>query len=34
MNLIFLRKYIFTELEKLPKEINSLIKFTNEKLKF
>ncbi len=27
-------EYIFTELEKLPKEINSLIKFTNEKLKF
>jgi len=25
--------HIFTELSKLPKEINSLIKFTNEKLK-
>lgn len=24
--------YIFQELQKLPKEINSLIKFTNEKL--
>ena len=25
-------KYIFNELNKLPKELNSLIKFTNEKL--
>ena len=25
--------YIFTELEKLPKAINHLIKYTNEKLK-
>jgi four helix bundle protein len=25
--------YIFTELEKLPKELHQLIKFTNEKLK-
>ena len=27
-------EHIFTELEKLPKEINWLIKFTNEKLKY
>ncbi|MEN8123062.1 MAG: four helix bundle protein [Bacteroidota bacterium] len=27
-------KYIFTELDKLPKEINALIKYTNEKLKY
>lgn len=27
-------KYIFTELEKLPKSINSLIKYTNEKLPY
>jgi len=26
-------QYIFTELDKLPKEINTLIKYTNEKLK-
>ncbi|MCF6240806.1 MAG: four helix bundle protein [Bacteroidales bacterium] len=26
--------HIFGKLEKLPKEINSLIKFTNDKLKF
>ena len=26
--------YIYTELDKLPKSINSLIKFTNEKLPF
>ncbi len=26
--------HIFSELEKLPKEINSLIKYTNEKLKY
>jgi len=26
--------YIFKELEKLPKEINGLIKFTNEKLQY
>jgi len=26
--------YIFAELEKLPKEINSLIKYTNDKLNF
>lgn len=26
--------YIFTELDKLPKEINGLIKFTNEKLQY
>jgi len=26
-------KHIFTELQKLPKELNQLIKFTNEKLK-
>ncbi|MBN2756171.1 MAG: four helix bundle protein [Bacteroidales bacterium] len=26
--------HIFTELEKLPKEINWLIKFTNEKLQY
>ncbi len=26
-------KYIFTELQKLPKAINALIKYTNEKLK-
>ncbi|MCF6269858.1 MAG: four helix bundle protein [Melioribacteraceae bacterium] len=26
-------KYIFSELNKLPKEIHSLIKFTNDKLK-
>jgi len=25
-------KYIFTELDKLPKAMNSLIKYTNEKL--
>lgn len=25
--------YIFSELDKLPKEIHSLVKFTNEKLK-
>lgn len=25
-------KYVFTELDKLPKAINSLIKYTNEKL--
>lgn len=27
-------KYIFTELEKLPKSIKSLIKYTNEKLPY
>jgi four helix bundle protein len=27
-------KYIFGELDKLPKSINSLIKYTNEKLPF
>jgi len=26
--------YVFAELEKLPKEINSLIKYTNDKLNF
>ena len=26
--------YIFTEIDKLPKEINGLIKFTNEKLQY
>lgn len=26
--------HIFTELDKLPKEINALIKYTNEKLKY
>ena len=35
-NLITKSQYthIFSELEKLPKEINGLIKFTNEKLQF
>jgi len=28
------KKYIITELEKLPKEINHLIKYTDDKLKF
>ena len=27
-------QYIFSELDKLPKSINSLIKYTNEKLPF
>jgi hypothetical protein len=27
-------KHIFSELEKLPREINYLIKFTNEKLEY
>ena len=28
------KKYIIAELEKLPKEINHLINYTNDKLKF
>ena len=28
------KDYIVQELEKLPKEINHLIKYTNEKLKY
>ena len=35
-NLLTIEQYehIFSELEKLPKEINSLIKYTNDKLRY